>query len=45
MRERLAEFGGQIRVETSSSGSVVEAVIPTGACAENKEALADVIGV
>jgi two-component system sensor histidine kinase UhpB len=31
MRERLAEFGGQINVESSSAGSVVEAVIPTGA--------------
>lgn len=29
MRERLAEFGGQIRVESSGSGSQVEAVIPT----------------
>ena len=31
MRERLAEFGGQINVESSGAGSVVEAVIPTGA--------------
>jgi len=31
MRERLAEFGGQITVESSGAGSVVEAVIPTGA--------------
>jgi signal transduction histidine kinase len=30
MRERLAEFGGQINVESSSAGSEVEAVIPTG---------------
>jgi two-component system NarL family sensor kinase len=30
MRERLAEFGGQINVKSSSAGSVVEAVIPTG---------------
>jgi len=29
MRERLAEFGGGIRVESSSGGSIVEAVIPT----------------
>lgn len=29
MRERLAEFGGEIRVESSTGGSVVEAVIPT----------------
>jgi two-component system, NarL family, sensor kinase len=28
MRERLAEFGGEIRVDSSSGGSVVEAVIP-----------------
>lgn len=31
MRERLAEFGGEIRVESSSRGSVVEAVISTAA--------------
>jgi len=36
MRERLAEFGGQIQVESSDRGSVVEAMIPTGACAEAK---------
>ena len=29
MRERLAEFGGEIKVESSSAGSVVQAVIPT----------------
>ncbi len=29
MRERLAEFGGEIRVESSSGGSVVQAIIPT----------------
>jgi signal transduction histidine kinase len=28
MRERLAEFGGVINVESSSSGSVVQAIIP-----------------
>ena len=33
MRERLAEFGGDIRVEASSGGSVVEAIIPMTACA------------
>ena len=33
MRERLAEFGGEFRVDSSSSGSTVEAVIPTNACA------------
>lgn len=32
MRERLAEFGGEFRVESSSGESVVEAVIPTNAC-------------
>lgn len=37
MRERLAEFGGEIRVEASSRGSVVEAVIPTNACAIRQE--------
>lgn len=31
MRERLAEFGGQINVESSSGGAVVQAVIPTKA--------------
>jgi Signal transduction histidine kinase len=29
MRERLAEFGGQMKVHSSSAGSVVEATIPT----------------
>jgi signal transduction histidine kinase len=38
MRERLAEFGGRIRVESSIAGSVVEAMIPTGDCAESKVA-------
>jgi signal transduction histidine kinase len=32
MRERLAEFGGKINVESSSGGAVVEATIPTKAC-------------
>lgn len=45
MRERLAEFGGEIRVESSSGGSVVEAVIPTDACATGKNASADEVGV
>jgi len=31
MRERLAEFGGRIHVESSPAGAVVEAVIPNGA--------------
>lgn len=30
MRERLAEFGGVIHVESSTGGSVVKAIIPTG---------------
>ena len=29
MRERLAEFGGQLNVHSSSAGSVVEVTIPT----------------
>ena len=36
MRERLAEFGGVFRVESSSGGSVVEAVIPTDASTDGK---------
>jgi len=31
MRERLAEFGGVIKVESSTDGSVIQAVIPTNA--------------
>jgi signal transduction histidine kinase len=41
MRERLAEFGGKILVESSSGGSVVQAVIPTGACTDGKQSMAD----
>jgi len=37
MRERLAEFGGQINVESSRAGSVVEAIIPTGAADKNED--------
>ena len=37
MRERLAEFGGQINVESSSAGSVIEAIIPTGASMKKKD--------
>ena len=37
MRERLAEFGGQINVESSSAGSVIEAIIPTDAPPEKNE--------
>lgn len=36
MRERLAEFGGEFRVESSSGGAVVEAVIPTNGSADGK---------
>jgi signal transduction histidine kinase len=32
MRERLAEFGGQLHVQSSNSGSVVRATIPTAHC-------------
>jgi signal transduction histidine kinase len=45
MRERLAEFGGEIKVESSSRGSIVEAVIPTNACAMEKKASASEVGV
>ena len=41
MRERLAEFGGKILVDSSSGGSVVQAVIPTGACTDGKQSMAD----
>ena len=44
MRERLAEFGGEIRVDSSSGGSVVEAVIPLGTRV-SKEPLQDPIGI
>jgi signal transduction histidine kinase len=40
MRERLAEFGGQINVESSSGGSMVEAVIPTRPFVKKKTASA-----
>ncbi len=33
MRERLAEFQGQITVESSPAGSIVQATIPTDVCA------------
>jgi signal transduction histidine kinase len=32
MRERLAEFGGHLDVQSSNAGSVVRATIPTGHC-------------
>ena len=46
MRERLAEFGGEFKVESSDGGSIVQAVIPTGACAPGKKnsATADLLG-
>jgi signal transduction histidine kinase len=40
MRERLAEFGGEIRVESSSGGSVVQALIPINASAASQNAAA-----
>jgi signal transduction histidine kinase len=45
MRERMAEFKGILRVEASNRGSVVEAVIPTDACALSDQTTADAIGV
>lgn len=41
MRERLAEFGGEMKVHSSSAGSVVEAIIPTVACARHNSLLFD----
>jgi signal transduction histidine kinase len=38
MRERLAEFGGQIRVESSSGGAVLMALIPTHECKQKEGA-------
>jgi signal transduction histidine kinase len=40
MRERLAEFGGEIRVVSFSRGTTVKATIPTAACAMDKEVAA-----
>jgi signal transduction histidine kinase len=40
MRERLAEFGGQIKVDSSSGGSVVQATIPTGSCGAEQRRVA-----
>jgi signal transduction histidine kinase len=36
MRERLAEFGGVIKVESSTGGSVIQAVIPTNASTDGR---------
>ena len=33
MRERLAEFGGKMRVDSSGSGTIIAAIIPTGTSA------------
>jgi signal transduction histidine kinase len=41
MRERLAEFGGKILVESSSGGSVVQAVIPMRAYTDGKDPMAE----
>jgi signal transduction histidine kinase len=40
MRERLAEFDGQISVESSPAGSIVRATIPTAACTAQQAASA-----
>jgi len=45
MRERMAEFGGVVRVDASNRGSVVEAAIPTDACALSDRTSAEAIGV
>jgi len=45
IRERLAEFGGQINVESSSEGSVLVAVIPTNVCSTKPEGSASAVGV
>ena len=39
MRERLAEFDGQIHVDSSGGGTVLKAMIPTSACALNDESV------
>jgi hypothetical protein len=39
MTERLAEFGSQINGESSSAGSVIEAVSPTGESVKIKKPL------
>ena len=44
MRERLAEFGGEFKVESSNAGSVVEAVIPTKDCATSRQSFAQPVG-
>lgn len=36
MRERLAEFGGELKLESSPTGSVVQAFIPIDHCANRK---------
>jgi len=41
----LAEFGGQINVESSSEGAVLVAVIPTSGVKQEEEDPAPAIGV
>lgn len=45
MREGLAEFGRKIHVESSHTGSVVQAVIPTGPTVAHKRASGSAIKV
>ncbi len=45
MRERLAEFGGEFKVNSSSAGSVVEAVIPTNSFIAERHDAADTVGL
>jgi signal transduction histidine kinase len=33
MRERLAEFGGEMRADSSVSGTIIAAIVPTGTSA------------
>lgn len=43
MRERLAEFGGHVNVESSGGRTMVEAVIPTHACTPREDLTAHVM--
>ncbi len=40
MRERLAEFGGEMRVDSSGSGTVIAAIIPTSSSATDQRHIA-----
>lgn len=40
MRERLAEFGGEMRVDSSGSGTIIAAIIPTGSSAMEQRHIA-----